>query len=144
MHWSSTQPIVARVSAAEQSLRDLGLSENEVRMIAAKSYERDVRVHVEYMKQETADSMFFAALMAVCAWRHISGHITIGMDYVPGVARFLIHCRDTGGPFDFLTWFEFDESAEAAFDEMLTRLRATEEWRYVEREVDVRLVRAEG
>jgi chlorite dismutase len=73
-----------------------------------------------------------------------SHHISIGMDYVPEIARFLVHCRDTGGPFDFLTWFEFDEAAEAAFDEMLTRLRSTEEWRYVEREVDVRLVRAEG
>jgi chlorite dismutase len=73
-----------------------------------------------------------------------SGHITIGMNYVPRVARFLIHCRETGGPFDFLTWFEFDQASEAGFDEMLMRLRATEEWQYVDREVDVRLVRAGG
>ena len=73
-----------------------------------------------------------------------SGHITIGMDYVPRVARFLIHCRESGGPFDFLTWFEFGADDTPAFDNMLKRLRATEEWQYVDHEVDVRLVRAEA
>ena len=67
-----------------------------------------------------------------------SGHITIGMDYVPGVARFLIHCRETGGPFDFLTWFEFAPEHEAAFDALLDVLRASPEWAYVEREFEVR------
>jgi chlorite dismutase len=73
-----------------------------------------------------------------------SAHISIGMDYVPRVARFLIHCRDGGGPFDFLTWFEFDPAHTPAFDDMLARLRATEEWLFVDREVDLRLVRAEA
>ena len=70
-----------------------------------------------------------------------SRHIAIGRDYLPAVARRLHHCRGLGGPFDFLTWFEYAPEAEPAFDDMLGRLRATEEWCYVEREVDVRLVR---
>jgi hypothetical protein len=70
-----------------------------------------------------------------------SRHIAIGMDYLPGVARRLHHCRDIGGPFDFLTWFEYAPADEAAFDAMLARLRATPEWDYVDREVDVRLRR---
>ena len=32
-------------------------------------------------------------------------------------------------------------SDEAAFDELVAALRATEEWNYVEREVDIRLIR---
>ena len=71
-----------------------------------------------------------------------SGHNAIGMDYLPAVARKLYHSRDLGEPFDFLTWFEFAESDTAAFDDLLARLRATEEWRYVEAESEVRLVRA--
>jgi chlorite dismutase len=73
-----------------------------------------------------------------------SHHIGIGLEYLPAVARRLHHCRDlaTNEPFDFLTWFEFAPQHERGFDELLARLRATEEWRYVEREVDVRLVRA--
>jgi hypothetical protein len=55
----------------------------------------------------------------------------------------LHHCRGLGGPFDFLTWFEYAPDAEPAFDAMLSRLRATEEWCYVEREIDIRLIRAE-
>lgn len=70
-----------------------------------------------------------------------SRHIRIGLDYLPAIARRLHHCRDSGGPFDFLTWFEFAPGHAAAFDAMLERLRATPEWRYVDREVDIRLVR---
>ena len=71
-----------------------------------------------------------------------SHHIAIGLDYLPAVARRLHHSRDLGEPFDFLTWFEFAADDEAQFDHMLERLRATPEWRYVDREVEVRLTRA--
>ncbi len=70
-----------------------------------------------------------------------SQHIAIGLEYLPAVARRLIHCRDQGGEFDFLTWFEFAPEHEVAFDQLLARLRATAEWGYVTREVEVRLTR---
>ena len=70
-----------------------------------------------------------------------SRHIETGMAYLPAIARRLLHCRDLLEPFDFLTWFEYAPAHEAAFDELVERIRATEEWRYVEREVDVRLER---
>jgi hypothetical protein len=72
-----------------------------------------------------------------------SKHIQIGMRYLPAVARRLHHCRDLGGnePFDFLTWFEYAPSDEGAFDELLVQLRNSEEWKYVDREVDIRVVK---
>jgi len=72
-----------------------------------------------------------------------SRHATIGLRHVDGISRKLHHCRDLGleQGFDFLTWFEFEPEREATFDALLAALRATEEWRYVEREVDVRLAR---
>lgn len=70
-----------------------------------------------------------------------SRHTTIGMEYLPRVARRLHHSRDLGEPFDFLTWFEFQPEHEADFDELLNRLRATREWTFVDREVDIRLQR---
>lgn len=70
-----------------------------------------------------------------------SRHIAIGRDYLPAIARRLHHSRDLGEPFDFLTWFEFAPSDTPAFDAMLARLRATPEWRFVSREVDIRLAR---
>ncbi|CAA9249999.1 MAG: Gll1166 protein, partial [uncultured Acetobacteraceae bacterium] len=70
-------------------------------------------------------------------------HIGIGLEYPPAVARRLHHSRDLGGePFDFLTWFEYAPVDGAASDEMPRRPRATEEWRHIDREVDIRLVRA--
>lgn len=70
-----------------------------------------------------------------------SRHIQIGMNYLPAIARRLHHCRDLSEdePFDFLTWFEFEPALESHFNRMLTELRATPEWRYVDREVDIRL-----
>ena len=70
-----------------------------------------------------------------------SQHIANSLKYLPAIARQLYHCRDLGEPFDFLTWFEYDPANTALFEELVAMLRATEEWSYVEREVDVRLER---
>ncbi len=70
-----------------------------------------------------------------------SHHTAVGLEYLPGVARRLHHCRDLGEPFDFLTWFEFAPEHIKAFDELLLRMRASKEWEYVEREVEVYLER---
>ncbi len=69
-----------------------------------------------------------------------SCHIRTGLKYVSAIARRLYHSRDVFEPFDFLTWFEFAPSSEPMFNDLVNRLRKTEEWNYVEREVDIRLV----
>lgn len=70
-----------------------------------------------------------------------SHHIATGLAYLPRIARRLHHARDLNEPFDFLTWFEYAPEHATAFDELVGLLRATEEWRYVAREVDIRLQR---
>lgn len=74
-----------------------------------------------------------------------SHHTQIGLDYLPAIARRLHHCRDLSEaePFDFLTWFEFAKADTAEFDKLLARLRVLAEWQYVDREVEIRLMRAE-
>lgn len=69
-----------------------------------------------------------------------SAHFEIGMDYLPAVERRLYHSRELGEPFDFVTWFEFQEGDTPGFDALLSRLRATDEWRFVTREVEIRLL----
>ncbi len=75
-----------------------------------------------------------------------SHHVQTGLKYLPGVARRLHHCRDLGGsePFDFLTFFDYTKADATAFEDMVSELRATEEWKFVDREIDIRLVRSEG
>ena len=72
-----------------------------------------------------------------------SKHVAVGLQYLPAVARRLHHCRDLGEnePFDFLTWFEYAPANEAAFNRLVSELRASAEWKYVDREIDIRLVR---
>jgi chlorite dismutase len=67
-----------------------------------------------------------------------SRHIAVGLDYLPAIARRLHHGRDIGAEFDFLTWFEYAPVDAESFEELVGRLRETEEWSYVEREVDLR------
>lgn len=72
-----------------------------------------------------------------------SKHLSIGLRYLPAIARRLHHCRDIGEaePFDFLTLFDFSPSDASVFDDLVAELRASEEWKFVEREVDIRLTR---
>jgi len=68
-----------------------------------------------------------------------SHHISGTLKYLPQVARQLYHCRDLGEPFDFITWFEYAPEHAAMFEELVAMLRTSEEWTFVEREIDVRL-----
>ena len=68
-----------------------------------------------------------------------SHHLAIGLRFVPAIARRLYHCHDLGEPFDFLTWFEYAPTDGEVFEELVGTLRETEEWTYVEREIDIRL-----
>jgi hypothetical protein len=75
-----------------------------------------------------------------------SHHIRIGLKYLPAVARRLHHCRDLSEsePFDFLTLFDYAKADATAFEDLVSALRATEEWKFVEREIDIRLVRVKA
>lgn len=76
-------------------------------------------------------------------FQETSQHTRIGLEYLSAVTRRPYHSRALGEPFEFLKSFEFAPEHESAFDALLDRLRATPEWNYVEREVDVRLTLAE-
>lgn len=72
-----------------------------------------------------------------------SHHNATGLKYLPEIARRLHHCRDLAEaePFDFLTWFDYAPEHAQMFEDLVGALRATEEWKYVDREVDLRLAR---
>ena len=70
-----------------------------------------------------------------------SKHIASCLEYLPAIARRLHHSRELGEPFDFLTWFEYAAEHVNLFEELVQSLRATEEWQYVDWEIDIRLVK---
>jgi len=61
--------------------------------------------------------------------------------FLEGQGAWVLHGRELGAEFDFLTWFEFAPGDAPAFDALLAERRATEEWRHVVREVELRLRR---
>lgn len=68
-------------------------------------------------------------------------HLSSGLKFLPAIARRLRHGRELGENFDFVTWFEYAPQDSSIFEEMLWALRASEEWQYVDREIDIRLIR---
>jgi len=70
-----------------------------------------------------------------------SHHISMSIEYLPWISRRLHHSRELAEPFDFLTWFEYAPEHAGAFEDLVNKLRATREWTYVDREVDIRLSR---
>ncbi len=72
-----------------------------------------------------------------------SHHVKTGLKYLPAIARRLHHCRDLGErqPFDFITLFDYTKEDSASFEDMVAELRSSEEWKYVDREIDIRLIR---
>ena len=70
-----------------------------------------------------------------------SREIHRGLGLIPAIARRLLFGRDLGEPFDVVTWFEYAPKDAKIFDELANALRSSLEWQYVEREIDIRLVR---
>ena len=47
-------------------------------------------------------------------------------------------------PSTFLGFLDYALESTAAFDDMLGQLRATHEWSFMDREIDIRLTKATG
>jgi ATP-binding cassette subfamily B protein len=84
----------------------------QVRMIADKSYRRDVRAHLEYMKQETWTYAAFAVMLAAITWRFVDGRITLGE-----ATGFVFAFQALSGPLNMLsTAFTLWGSAQASIE----------------------------
>lgn len=70
-------------------------------------------------------------------FEEISKHTTLGLAALPEIWRTLYHARDLSQEFDFITWFEFTTSAAERFNHVLNQLRQSEEWHYVDREIEL-------
>ena len=84
----------------------------QIQMISTKSYERDVRTHFEWMKQETLSYAGFSLMLAACAWRFSLGKITIGE-----VSMFMLAFQQLSGPLTIISQaFALWGSAQASIE----------------------------
>lgn len=65
-----------------------------------------------------------------------------GLRSLSSMLRRWQHRCDLSEQFDCVTWFEYEPRDATAFDDLLADWRGSEEWAYVDRECDLRLVRA--
>lgn len=144
-------PITALLEGAKWMLR--GMTSNE-RYVTREEKEKLAAKQPGLGRPEASCAALIPVRKTIAWWslaqderRRIfeerSSHIKMDLKYLPAIARRLHHCRDLGENelFDFLTWFEFAPSDSRAFDELVAELRSSEEWTYVDREIDIRLMR---
>lgn len=53
--------------------------ERDATRIGRKSYERDIRSHIQWMKQETVTYVAYAVLLVAAGWRYLGGHADEGV-----------------------------------------------------------------
>ncbi len=92
----------------------------QVQMISAKSYQKDVRAHMEWMKQETFGYAAFTVMLVAIVWRYLDGHLTIGQ-----ASGFIFAFQALSGPLTMLSQaFSLWGSAQASIERIGTVLRA--------------------
>ncbi len=84
----------------------------QMNLISKKSYERDVRAHMEWMKNETVSYAGFALMLVACAWRFYDQTITLGQ-----VSMFMLAFQQLAGPLTVISHaYTFWGSAEASLE----------------------------
>ncbi len=53
--------------------------ERDATLIGNKSYERDIKSHIQYMKQETVTYIAYSILLVAAGWRYMGGHADEGI-----------------------------------------------------------------
>jgi ABC-type multidrug transport system fused ATPase/permease subunit len=93
----------------------------QIQLISNKSYERDVRVHFEWMKQETLSYIGYSLMLAACAWRFSLGKISIGE-----VSMFMLAFQQLSGPLTIISQaFALWGSAQASIERIGEVLQTT-------------------
>lgn len=99
-----------KLYAMEQAVE--GEFGEQIQLISNKSYERDVRVHLAWMKQETLSYAGFSLMIVACAWRFSLGKITIGE-----VSMFMLAFQQLSGPLTIISQaFALWGSAQASLE----------------------------
>ncbi|HTL51662.1 MAG TPA: ABC transporter ATP-binding protein [Planctomycetota bacterium] len=67
--------------------------EDKAKLLGRKSYERDIKTHMEFMKQELVTYIGYGTLMVVLAWRYQAGAINL-----TGVTAYMMYFMQMSGP----------------------------------------------
>jgi len=93
----------------------------QMSLISKKSYERDVRAHMAWMKTETVSYAGFALMLVACAWRFCDHTISLGQ-----VSMFMLAFQQLAGPLTVISQaYTFWGSAEASLERISEVFRTT-------------------
>ena len=137
-------PPAARLAVVEGAEAEIAEGRWVLRGVVAGQGEDARADQLPLGRPEARCAALVAVRMAPAWWERAEEDrraLSANIEHGPAVSRRIHRARDRDEPFDVLTWFEFPPDRQPEVDEIAARLRDSEEWSYVEREVDIRLIR---
>ncbi len=137
-------PPAARLSVVEGAAAETAQGRWVLRGVVAGQGEDGRADQLPLGRPEARCAALVAVRMSPAWWERAEEDrraLSANIQHGPAISRRLLRARDRDEPFDVLTWFEFAPDLQAELNDVAARLRDSDEWSYVEREAEIRLIR---
>ena len=137
-------PPAARLSVVEGAAAEIAEGRWVLRGVVAGQGEDARADQLPLGRAEARCAALLAVRMSPAWWERAEEDrraLSANIEHGPAISRRIHRARDRDEPFDVLTWFEYAPDLQSEANEVVARLRDSEEWSYVEREVDIRVIR---
>ncbi len=137
-------PPAARLSVVEGAAAETAEGRWVLRGVVAGQGEDARADQLPLGRPEARCAALLAVRMAPAWWERAEEDrraLSANIQHGPTISRRIHRALDRDEPFDVLTWFEFAPDLQSELNDVVARLRDSEEWSYVEREVDIRVIR---
>jgi hypothetical protein len=137
-------PPAARLSVVEGAAAETADGRWVLRGVVAGQGEDARADQLPLGRAEARCAALLAVRMSPAWWERAEEDrraLSANIEHGPAISRRIHRARDRDEPFDVLTWFEFAPEVQSEANQVMARLRDSEEWTFVEREVDIRVIR---
>jgi hypothetical protein len=139
-------PPAARLSVVEGAAAETADGRWVLRGVVAGQGEDARADQLPLGRAEARCAALLAVRMSPAWWERAEEDrraLSANIEHGPAISRRIHRARDRDEdePFDVLTWFEFAPEVQSEANQVMARLRDSEEWTFVEREVDIHVIR---
>ena len=137
-------PPAARLSVVEGAAAETAEGRWVLRGVVAGQGEDARADQLPLGRSDARCAALHAVRMAPAWWERAEEDrraLSANIEHGPAISRRIHRARDRDEAFDVLTWFEFAPDLQSELNDVVARLRDSEEWSYVERDVELRMIR---
>ncbi len=137
-------PPAARLSVVEGAAAEIAEGRWVLRGVVAGQGEDARADQLPLGRADARCAALLAVRMSPSWWERAEEDrraLSATIEHGPAISRRIHRALERDEPFDVLTWFEFPPDQQPEVNHMLAGLRESHEWPFVERAVEIRLIR---